>query len=111
MNSGLTGGVRAANQVNGFTAALDRLRHRGSIIDSGAMESFNSLDIQFPPLHAGSDEQRMTSNFCSIRKLNDLVGSIHANLRSGLRCENFDAETACLHHCATREIGAGKPGW
>ncbi len=108
MHGGLTGGIGAADDVNGFASTSDGFRSSAAIVDAGALEAIDAGNIQRAPLNAHRQEQSVAGNFGAIGEFDEAIGAVDAKADHILRRENFDAEAAGLRHGAESQVGAGE---
>ena len=109
VHGGLTGRVRAADHINDFTFAGERLGGATAIINSRTLQPVDTGSGEATPLDAGRDHQRVTRNLISIRQLNDSVRAFGTDADRFLR-QDLDPETLRLHDGAPGKIGAAETG-
>ena len=85
IHGGLASRVGAADDVDLLIAAGNGLGRAGSIIDAGALQLRHSGDIQFAPLHAGSDHQGVAGNFGTVSQFHDPVLTFGTHAHGMLR--------------------------
>ena len=74
----LSGAIRAADDEYVFVFARHRFGHRCAVINSGAGKTFDAGRIQLAPLHAGRNQQRVTTEFCSVGKFQKAVWTLES---------------------------------
>src|SRR5260370_927317 len=111
VHGGLTGGIRAANDVDCFALAGQRFGGSAAIINTGALQVLNPRNVQGLPLHAHGEKQSVTRNLRTVRKLHIAVRTLGAKTSRFLWRENLDAEAPRLCNGTPRQVTAAKSGW
>ena len=104
----LSGAIRAADDKHVLIFTRNRFSHRGAVVDPRTGETFNAGRIEFAPLHSRRDQQRVTTELCSVGEFEQTIWSFQT-YRSCFGGEYLDAETSCLDHRAARQIAATEP--
>src|SRR5262249_46857637 len=110
VDCGLSGGVGATNNIEGLAFTGERVGCPAAVVNACPLQAVDAGDVEAPPLHASSDQQRMTRNLNAVRELDVAVWSFNTNADGFLRREDFYAEALGLDHGAAREIGAAQSG-
>src|SRR6266436_1534491 len=105
VHGGLAGGIRAADDVNGFAATRDGLRGAAAVIDAGALEAVDAGNIKAAPLNTHCQEQSVAGDFCAIGELDEAIRAVDAEAHNVLWRENFNPKTAGLHDGAKGQVG------
>src|ERR1700722_9251243 len=111
IHSCLTGGVCATDHINNLALAGQRFRSASTVIDSGALQPFDSRSFEFAPLHSAGDHQRVTGDFGIIGQLDEAIRSLGAHSDCFLRRQNFHAKSLRLYHGAPGQIVAAESRW
>ena len=105
---GLARRISAANDVNGFALAGDRLLTTASVIDTCALHAVHSRNLELAPLHARRDQDGVAGNLVTIGELQDAVRTFRPELYDFLRSEYLHSEALRLHHRPARKITAAQ---
>src|SRR5262249_52026599 len=101
--------IRAANDVNSFAFAGNRLGGSTTVIDARALQFLDPRYIERAPLHTCGEKQGVTRNLKPISQLDIAIRPVDANAYRFLRRENLDIEAPRLCYGATREIAPREP--
>src|SRR5215471_14639392 len=89
VNRRLPSRIRSADDVDVFLAAGEGFGRGCSIIHAGALQAFDSGNVQFPPLHAASNNHSVARQLAAVREGDHAVRAFAPDLHYFLRGENL----------------------
>src|ERR1051326_1436309 len=102
----LTCRIRAAHHIDSFVFVRESIGRSTPIIDTCAVEPFDSPRFKPAPLDSGRNHQGVARDLIPVRQFNESVRPFGPDGNRLERRKDFDAETLSLDHRASRQIPA-----